>query len=150
MAETLLAKAQQECPASGLIWALAIDFATRQRAKDRCVDALKKCDNDPLVFVAVAKVFWADRRLEKAKMWLERAIAVNPKYGDAWAYLYMYARQNETPEVQAQIIQRCTQAEPNQGDVWRSVSKTLNWILDKNKSTSELLQRVTDLLPQIQ
>lgn len=98
----MLAKALQECPNSGLLWATAIAFAGNKAQRERCTDALKRCDKDPLVLIAVAKVFWVDRKLEKAKTWLERACAMSPKLGDAWAFLYRYTLQYETAEAQVQ------------------------------------------------
>lgn len=50
-----MAKALQECPKSGLLWAESIFLENRPARKTKSVDALKRCDNDPLVLVAVAK-----------------------------------------------------------------------------------------------
>lgn len=52
---TLMAKAMQECPTSGILWAEAIFLAPRPQRKSRSVDALKKCEHDPHVLLAVAK-----------------------------------------------------------------------------------------------
>lgn len=55
IAMTLMAKAMQECPASGILWAEAIFLAPRPQRKSKSVDALKKCEHDPHVLLAVAK-----------------------------------------------------------------------------------------------
>jgi pre-mRNA-processing factor 6 len=71
-----MAKAMQECPTSGLLWAETVDTCSKNEQKRRwvyrsgCVmnsslcncsrrsqDAIKKCDNDPIVITAVAKLF---------------------------------------------------------------------------------------------
>lgn len=51
----VMAKALQDCPKSGLLWAECIFLEARAARKTKSVDALKACDNDPLVLVAVAK-----------------------------------------------------------------------------------------------
>ncbi len=53
----------QECPASGILWAEAISMAPRPARKSRSVDALKRCNDDPAVVAAVARLFWADRKV---------------------------------------------------------------------------------------
>jgi pre-mRNA-processing factor 6 len=148
IAESMLAKALQECPVSGVLWALAISFASKTQQRERCTDALKRCDKDALVLLAVAKVFWSDRKLDKAKVWLERACALDPKLGDAWCYLYLYARQHETAEAQTKAIQRCVAAEPNKGEHWTAVSKSLEWVRNK-QSTEQLLMRVIERIPLV-
>ena len=51
----LMAKAMQECPASGILWAEAIFLEPRPQRRTKSVDALKKCEHDPHVLLAVAK-----------------------------------------------------------------------------------------------
>ena len=55
IAQNLMAKALQECPSSGKLWAESIFMATRPQRKTKSVDALKKCEHDPHVLLAVAK-----------------------------------------------------------------------------------------------
>jgi pre-mRNA-processing factor 6 len=50
-----MAKAMQECPTSGILWAEAIFLEARPQRKTKSVDALKKCEHDPHVLLAVAK-----------------------------------------------------------------------------------------------
>ena len=51
----LMAKALQECPSSGILWAEAIFMELRPQRKTKSVDALKKCEHDAHVLLAVAK-----------------------------------------------------------------------------------------------
>jgi pre-mRNA-processing factor 6 len=60
--KTLLTRALQECPTSGILRSMAI----WPQHKARSVDALGKCEADPLVTCTVARLYWADRRIEKA------------------------------------------------------------------------------------
>ena len=47
--------ALQEVPKSGILWAESIFMEPRPQRKSRSVDALKKCDNDANVVLAVAR-----------------------------------------------------------------------------------------------
>jgi len=50
-----MARALQECPSSGLLWAEAIFIEARPQRKTKSVDALKKCEHDSNVLLAVAR-----------------------------------------------------------------------------------------------
>ena len=47
--------AMQECPASGILWAEAIFMENRPQRKTKSVDALKRCEHDSHVLLAVAR-----------------------------------------------------------------------------------------------
>ena len=51
----LMAKALQDCPNAGVLWAESIFMESRPQRKTKSVDALKKCEHDALVLLAVAK-----------------------------------------------------------------------------------------------
>jgi len=141
VAQTLMAKALQECPDSGILWAEAITMEARPQQKAKSVDALKRCENDAHVITAVAKLFWADRKIEKARKWLNRAVTLNPDFGDAWAIYYKFEAQHGTIEQQADIIKRCKEAEPHHGEYWCKISKAVeNTILRLN--TEQILKKV--------
>ncbi|GIL57404.1 hypothetical protein Vafri_12583 [Volvox africanus] len=122
-ADTVLAKALQDCPTSGLLWAEAISMAPRPARRTKATDALKRCDNDPHVVAAVAQLFWADRKVEKARSWFNRAVTLNPDIGDNWAHFYKFECQFGTPEQQVDVSSRCAAAEPHHGERWCRVSK---------------------------
>jgi len=85
LVESLVARALQECPHSGALWAEEVLSCPRQQQRSKCRDALKKCENDPVVLVAVARVC---QKPAKARKWLSRAISLNAKFGDAWIHFY--------------------------------------------------------------
>ncbi len=52
--------------------------------------ALDKVDNDSTLFLALAKIFWSEKKAEKIKKWLKNAIAINKDNGDAWIHMLRY------------------------------------------------------------
>uniref|UniRef100_A0A803KDQ0 Pre-mRNA-processing factor 6 n=1 Tax=Xenopus tropicalis TaxID=8364 RepID=A0A803KDQ0_XENTR len=128
IANTLMAKALQECPNSGILWAEAVFLEARPQRKTKSVDALKKCEHDPHVLLAVAKLFWSERKITKAREWFHRTVKIDSDLGDAWATFYKFELQHGTEEQQEEIRKRCENAEPRHGELWCAVSKDIkNW-----------------------
>ncbi|KAI3940978.1 hypothetical protein MKW92_005708 [Papaver armeniacum] len=123
--EILIAKALQECPASGILWATSIEMVPRPQRKTKSADALKRCNNDPHVIAVVAKMFWHDRKVDKARNWLNRAVTLAPDIGDFWAMYYKFELQHGTEETQRDVLKRCVAAEPKHGERWQAVSKAV-------------------------
>ncbi|KAK9276058.1 hypothetical protein L1049_005589 [Liquidambar formosana] len=73
-ADILMAKALQECPNSGILWAESVEMVPHPQRKTKCMDALKKCDDDPHVIATMAKLFWHDGKVGKARTWLNKAV----------------------------------------------------------------------------
>ena len=162
-AKALLARGLQECPTSGPLWALAIWSEPRPTRKSRSVDALKKSADNPVIICTVARLFWAERKVEKARQWFGRAVATNPDLGDSWGWWLRFERQHGTPvsirtlpsfdieadsytqEYQAQVVDKCVAEEPHHSPMWQSIAKD-----DKNagKSVKEILELVADALEQ--
>ncbi|CAG7718069.1 unnamed protein product [Allacma fusca] len=144
IAEKLMAKALQECPTSGILWAEAIFMESRAQRKTKSVDALKKCEHDPHVLLAVSKLFWVERKLSKCREWFNRTLKIEPDLGDAWAYYYKFELLHGTEDSLKEILRRCSHAEPHHGEAWCQVSKNIkNW----KKQTDEILILVAKDLP---
>ncbi|THD21045.1 Pre-mRNA-processing factor, partial [Fasciola hepatica] len=144
VADSLLSKALQECPAAGCLWAEAIFMTPRAQRKSKSVDALKKCEHDPLVLLAVSKMFWSERLVMKARNWFTRTVKLEPDLGDAWAYFYKFELQHGTEDQQKEVRQRCLAAEPHHGEMWCRLGKApRNWRM----KTKELLTLVADSVP---
>jgi len=146
MAQTLLAKALQECPSSGSLWAESVEMEKQPQKKARSVDALKRCDNDPHVIVAVAKIFWMDRKLDKARSWFNRAVTLNPDLGDAWAYYYKFELQYGSQAQQEHVLKRCVEADPKHGEHWITVSKDVTF---SKLKTEQILKKVAATLENV-
>ena len=116
-------------------------------AKSRAVDALRQCENDPDVIIAVAtSVFWREHRPDKARAWLEKAVRMRPDHGDGWAYLTRFERENGTPDAVQRVVAACVDAAPTHGEHWRAVAKAPE---NRSLSTEQILQRVVSSLPEI-
>ena len=144
IASTLLAKALQDCPNSGLLWSETIFMAERPQRKSKSVDALKKCEHDPHVLLAVSKLFWTERKVQKCREWFNRTVKIDPDFGDAWALFYKFELMHGTKDEQGDVQKRCVHAEPRHGEVWTKVAKTpQNW----RAKTEEILYIVAQELP---
>ena len=161
-AKILMAKALQEVPNSGLLWSESIwHLEPRTQRKPRSLEAIKKVDNDPILFVTVARIFWGERRLEKASTWFEKAILLDSDLGDTWAWYYKFLLQHGTDvsrmpspqydvlctnflqEKREDVISKCVLSEPKHGEVWQSVAKDP---LNYSKTTEEILKLVVHAL----
>jgi pre-mRNA-processing factor 6 len=139
-----MAKALQEVPTSGLLYSESIwHLEPRTQRKPRALEAIKKVDNDPILFVTIARIFWGERRLEKAQNWFEKAILLDSDLGDTWAWYYKFLLQHGTEvsctttrdkfrefeanmhlqEKRADVIAKCILSEPRHGEIWQSVAK---------------------------
>ena len=101
--KTLLAKALQECPSSGLLWAEDIRSAPRAGQRRKVEDALHRCGDDPYVVVEVARFFAGKGRYAKARKWFKRAVTLDPSLDPASveALLHFAHAPGNTCEVQA-------------------------------------------------
>ncbi|KAF2028702.1 hypothetical protein EK21DRAFT_101596 [Setomelanomma holmii] len=123
-AQKIMATALQECPASGLLWAEKImHLESRTQRKPRALEAIKKVEKDPQLFVVVGRIFWAERRLDKAATWFTKALVLDPDYGDGWVWYYKFLEQHGTEEKKAECLSKCAMAEPRHGEIWQRVSK---------------------------
>jgi pre-mRNA-processing factor 6 len=123
-AQKIMAAALQECPSSGLLWAEKImHLESRTQRKPRALEAIKKVEKDPQLFVVVARIFWAERRLDKAASWFLKAVVLDPDYGDAWVWYYKFLEQHGTEEKRAEVLSKAVVAEPRHGEIWQAVNK---------------------------
>lgn len=103
-AKAMLARALQDCPTSGLLWTMSIWLEPRPQRKTRALDALKKSNDNPLIICTVARLFWAERKIEKARQWFQRAVPPRPDdsvdtgadIGDLWGWWLKFERQHGT------------------------------------------------------
>jgi pre-mRNA-processing factor 6 len=156
----------QECPKSGLLWSENIwHLQPRTQRKPQALEAIKAVDQDPVLFVTVARIFWGERKLDKAMSWFEKAIVVDSDLGDTWGWYLKFLLQHGTEvsfpltflpsrqhrskiltleqEKREDVISKCVTTEPKHGEVWQRVRKD-----PKNAflSTEEVLKKVVEEL----
>jgi pre-mRNA-processing factor 6 len=139
MAKAMMSKALQECPDSGLLWSEAILMEPRPLRKSKSADALKKTENDAKVVCVIARLFWQERKTEKARTWFQRVCKTDPDWGDGWAWWYRFELQQGTHEQQEEVLQACVAAEPKYGALWASIAKDLK---NAGKKKADVLKMV--------
>lgn len=72
---------------------------------------------------AVASLFWADRKIDKARSWWSRSVTLDPDIGDHWAQLWKFEGQHGTPESAANVLAKAAAADPHHGERWVRVAK---------------------------
>lgn len=90
LSENLMAQALKECPASGALWSEVLLTCSKTQQKSKAIDAIKRCDQDALVVLTIARLFERSARFRKAQKWFNRAVTLNPRLGDAWIYYFAF------------------------------------------------------------
>jgi pre-mRNA-processing factor 6 len=134
LAITLMARALQDCPNSGLLLAENISTAPRPERKAKSADAIKRNPDDPWVITAVASLFASERKVEKARKWFERAVVLNPDLGDTWAKYYAFECEGGDETKIKSVRERCIAADPKHGELWCSIMKDMK---HRKKSVQE-------------
>lgn len=160
-AKNRMAQALQEVPNSGLLYSESIwHLEPRTQRKPRALEAIKKVDNDPTLFVTIARIFWGERKLEKAQNWFEKAILLDSDLGDTWAWYYKFLLQHGTDvcpshphiftstdrprqEKRADVVTKMILSEPRHGEYWQGVSKDPK---NARKSPEDILKIVVSKL----
>ncbi|KAL3631566.1 Protein STABILIZED1 [Castilleja foliolosa] len=141
--DVLMAKALQECPTSGILWAALIEMVPRPQRKTKSKDAKKRCGDDPHVHAAVGKLFWLDMKFDKARSRFNRAVTIAPDIGDFWALYYKFEMQHGTEEKQKDVLNRCVAAEPKHGEKWQAVSKAVE---NSHLPIEDILKKVVGVM----
>ena len=145
-AQNLMARALQSVDAagSGVLWAERIWHMTgRKDRKPLALEASKKVGNDAVLFVTVARIFWAERRLEKASSWFEKALVLDSDWGDGWGWYLRYLREHGTKEKREEVMEKVELVRPRHGEVWAGVRKDSR---NRGLGTREVLERVADVV----
>ena len=48
---------------------MAVENEKKRTRKAKIVDAMKKGENDPYIVLSIAKIFWKEKKLDKALKW---------------------------------------------------------------------------------
>lgn len=124
MAKTLLAKALQTLPNSSILWAEAVALESRPLRKAKASAALNRLGHDAAIYLAIAKMMWADRKLEQTREYFERALAQDMANGDVWAWYITFAREqqgiDEASRLEALAFRN---GPPRNGILWKPYRK---------------------------
>ncbi|KAL1839332.1 hypothetical protein VTJ49DRAFT_1628 [Mycothermus thermophilus] len=143
-AKTLMAAALQQMPKSGLLWAERIlHLEPRTQRKPLITEAIKKVEDDPILQVTAARILWAERKLDRAQNWFERALLLDRDMGDTWAWYYKFLLQHGTEEKRADLVAKCVLNDPRHGEVWQRVAKDPR---NAGRGTEEILKLVAAAL----
>lgn len=125
MAKSTLSRALQACPTSSLLWTESIFMHPRPQRKSKLVDALKRCESAKEILLTAARLFWSDRKMDKARGWFEKTIGADDSWGDGWAFYYAFEEsQTEGAASKLKALEaRCAAAEPRYGERWQRFAK---------------------------
>ncbi|KAH6905747.1 hypothetical protein BKA70DRAFT_1373001 [Coprinopsis sp. MPI-PUGE-AT-0042] len=112
--KSMLARALQGGPSSGILWSLAIFSENRPQRKSKPVDALKKSGHDAVV-----------RKIEKAHEWFGRASQADPNWGEVWGcqWWLVFEKKYTVEEHQEAVQAQCAAAQPRYLPVWQAIAK---------------------------
>ncbi|KAI1270216.1 PRP1 splicing factor [Xylariaceae sp. FL1019] len=141
-ASSLMERARRDVPKNkqGPLWSERIWHLTEpKQRKPRAVEGVKEAENDPALLVAVARIFWGERRLEKAQNWFEKALVRDSDLGDSWAWYYKFLIEHGTDEKRDDVVKKCVSVEPRHGEVWQRIAKDPK---NARKNAEEILKMV--------
>ncbi|KAJ3223282.1 hypothetical protein HK099_001323 [Clydaea vesicula] len=139
MAKALLAKALQDCPNSGKLWAEAILLEARVQRKAKATDAIRGREEDPYIILTIARLFWAERKIDKARSWFQRAVKSDPNIGDHWAWYIKFEIQHGDDQKRKAALEQFKNADPKHGEKWQAVRKDL-------KNFGQTLEKSLDIV----
>eukprot|EP00835_Amoeboradix_gromovi_P002269 NODE_125_length_18781_cov_0.243015.p2 type:complete len:781 gc:universal NODE_125_length_18781_cov_0.243015:10997-13339(+) len=122
-------------PNSGRLWSEIIFVESSVKQKSMVIEALKRCPEDYLVFLACAHYYWRMEDYEKAREWFNKGVALNPKYGDGYITWYAFECSTGSPDHVAELALR---SEPKYGELYTAYSK--NW---HNLSVVQILKEAS-------
>ena len=132
-AKPLISKSLQECPTSGILWSEQILLEPKNQRIPRATDALHKCETDPYLVCTIGRIFWDQRKLEKAANWLAKAVKADPDIGDTWGWYYKFLIETTSlldesarPEREVKVtdlLAEMAKADPKHGLLWPAINK---------------------------
>lgn len=139
-AQKLMAQALQDVPIQeqGMLRAEKIwHLEARTQRRPQIIESIGKIDADPTLFIVAARIFWNERKLEKAKTWFEKAILRDADLGDSWVWYWKFLNQHGTEEKRAEVLSRIALVEPKHGELWQAVNKAPE---NAGKSVEQILK----------
>ncbi|EAR98979.1 Pre-mRNA splicing factor, putative (macronuclear) [Tetrahymena thermophila SB210] len=124
-ARYMLARALKECPDYTQLWSYAIELEPKATRKKKTSEALEKCRQDPYVNVSVAKLFWKERKMDKARKWIEKSTFERPEIMDSWAALYLLVLETEGRQQADEVLIKVKQLDVHrEGRLYQKIKKS--------------------------
>ncbi|KAL9655257.1 hypothetical protein ABK040_009031 [Willaertia magna] len=122
-----LSKALQNIPNSDLLNSLQISLENIvQKRKAIIMNLLKNQMEGPFVTMQIALEFYRERKLNKAREWMKKAISKDRNNGDLWIIYYkMESLENINLE---SIEKEINLVNPKMGEIWCYISKYLTYL----------------------
>ncbi|EGR31141.1 pre-mRNA splicing factor, putative [Ichthyophthirius multifiliis] len=144
-ARYMLARGLKECPDYSQLWSYAIELEPKATRKKKIVEALDKCRQDPYVNISVAKLFWKERKMEKARKWIQKSLLERPDIVDSWATLYLFEKDDDEKSGKAEeaFLKIKNGEEKKQGRLYMKVKKSdEGWKM----SFDEIFQKILEII----
>lgn len=125
--QMLVIEGLRKFPRSGELWAEAIRQEPRQTRKAKAVDAMEKCSESAEVMLEAAKLFWEDRKLEKARLWFKKCVDFAGKWGDAGIYWYLFESKQEDSRAE-EVLSQLEKRRFKYGEIWDLTSEQCSTI----------------------
>ncbi|KAJ1020082.1 hypothetical protein NDA16_004362 [Ustilago loliicola] len=138
---TMLARALQTIPTSGLLWSLAIWFEPRPGRKTKMTDALKKTSDNSFVLSTVAQQFALESKPSQARKWFARSTHADSDNGDAWSLWYRFEQEHGDQTSRKVVRDAVEKAKPKHGLVWPSIAKDPQ---NKTLGVVQVLEKVAE------
>ena len=124
-----LEKALKQCPKSGYLWGIAIELELHNTRKIKATAALKNFENSQNsdVSCSVAKVFWKQNKVDKAKKWLLEGIKHDLSNGDLWGYYLMLLKEKYPGELESGEREFKEVNKIERGRKWREIERKGLW-----------------------
>ena len=74
----------------------------------------------------MAKLFWKEKKYEKTKKWLEKAMLLNPDLGDTHACMYLFENTVGEKSKVPDVVKFCKEKNPKNGVIWNLIRKSEN------------------------
>lgn len=145
-ARQMVSKCLKQFPSSPRIWLQNLSMILKlPHRKNVFLDALKLTQNSTLILLGIGVFFWMEGKFPKAKIWFDRAINSDKKYGDAWAWSYCFLSKNGLEEEKNQLLDELVSNfdDIDGGQVWTSVVDDYR---NLDKVPSQIIEMVAEKL----
>ena len=83
---------------------------------------------DPYVFLSIGKIFWVEKKYNKARKFFQRATELGRDNGDTWLHLLAFEKALGDQVSVERVLNDFIKANPRHGELWEAeVKKVSNW-----------------------